>query len=77
MKVSFEISRSKCVSAEMFPPAVGIVERFGVSTVTIVTIAVFWDETYLVDFCQRFGGTCCLGRRGRRSTRAGEERCYM
>ena len=41
MKVSFEISCSMCVSAEMSPPAVGI-ERFGVSA---VTIAVFWNET--------------------------------
>jgi len=45
MKVSFEISRSMCVSAEMFPPAVGIVERFGVSTIMTLTIAVFWNET--------------------------------
>lgn len=45
MKVSFEISFSLCVSAGMLPPSVGTVERFGVSTMVTVTIAVFWNET--------------------------------
>jgi len=45
MKVSFEISCSMCASAEMFPPAVGIVKMFGVSMMMTVMIAVFWNET--------------------------------
>lgn len=41
------LSRSvvQCVYAEMFLPAVGIVDRFGVSTVMTLTIAVYWNET--------------------------------
>jgi Mg2+/Co2+ transporter CorB len=41
MKAPFEITHLICVSAEVFPQSLGIVERVEISTVVTVTIAVF------------------------------------